>query len=204
MNIREKGEIYLRVHGDKVIKRRGGVKGLKHYSDAKSILEQDFHFLCGYCGKDGKLMHQKFHIDHFVPKSLDAVKENDYYNLVLACPKCNLAKSNKCPTNDPKISNDGKVGFIDPATEEFDDNMGRNEQGYVIGKTAVGESMCQMLHLDIRRTDIYWKISQLREVQEQLEKIYMEDRLSDNEKNFYIEINMLMKKYIDDAFEQGE
>lgn len=194
----------MRVHGDKVIRRREGVKGLKHYSEAKTLLEQDFYFLCGYCGKDGKLMHERFHIDHFVPKSLDKERVHDYYNLVLACPKCNLAKSDKWPTKNFKIPNDGMVGFVDPATEDFDKHLERNDEGYVVGKTSVGKDMCRMLHLDIRRTDIYWKIGQLRAIQKELEQMYMEGRLPDNEKNFYIEINMLMRQYIDRAFEQGE
>ena len=64
--------------------------------------------------------------------------------------------------------------------------------------------MCRMLHLDIRRTDIYWKIGQLRIMQQELEQMYREGRLSDDEKSFYIDINMLMREYIDKAFEQGE
>lgn len=66
---------------------------LEHYQEARGILEEDFYFLCGYCGKNGQVMHEKFHIDHFVPRSIDKERENDYYNLVLACPKCNLSKS---------------------------------------------------------------------------------------------------------------
>ena len=194
----------MRVHGDKVIRRRKGVAGLTHYPEAKPLLEQDFYFLCGYCGQDGKLMHERFHIDHFVPKSLDEDRVNDYYNLVLACPKCNRAKSDKWPTEDVKRSNNGTVGFVDPATEEFDEHLERNDKGYVVGKTLVGQDMCRMLHLDIRRTDIYWKIGQLRIMQQELEQMYREDRLSDDEKNFYIDINMLMREYIDKAFEQGE
>lgn len=194
----------MRVHGDKVIRRRKGVAGLTHYPEAKPLLERDFYFLCGYCGKDGKLMHERFHIDHFVPKSLDEDRVNDYYNLVLACPKCNLAKSDKWPTEDAQRSNNGTVGFVDPATEEFDEHLERNDKGYVVGKTLVGQDMCRMLHLDIRRTDIYWKIGQLRIMQQELEQMYREDRLSDDEKNFYIDINMLMREYIDKAFEQGE
>ena len=149
-------------------------------------------------------MHERFHIDHFVPKSLDKDRVNDYYNLVLACPKCNRAKSDKWTTEDVKRSNNGTVGFVDPATEEFDEHLERNDQGYVVGKTLVGQDMCRMLYLDIRRTDIYWKIGQLRIIQQELEQMYMEDRLSDDEKNFYIDINMLMQEYIDKAFEQGE
>lgn len=194
----------MRVHGEKIIVRREGVTQLGHYRDARPQLEEDFHFLCGYCGKDGRVMHQKFHIDHFVPKSIDRERENDYYNLVLACPKCNLAKSDKWPTKDRCRPNDGTRGFVDPATSEFDDNVKRVKSGYVVGKTDVGRNMCEMLHLDIRRTDLYWKISQLKEQQEKLEELYGKNKLTEKEKNFYIELNILLKKYIDDAFDKGE
>ena len=194
----------MRVHGEKVIVRRSGMEGLRHYQDARTQLEEDFYDMCGYCGKNGKAMHEKFHIDHFVPRTVAKERENDYYNLVLACPKCNLSKSDKWPTGDPGKSNDGKKGFIDPATEDFDQNVERNEDGYVAGKTALGKRMCEMLHLDIRRTDLYWKISQIRDKQEQLEQIYKRGELTEQEKNFYIELNIILKRYIDDAFDKGE
>lgn len=194
----------MRVHGETKVVRRKGMDGLEHYQDARSIREEDFHFLCGYCGKDGRIMHEKFHIDHFVPKSIDKSRENDYYNLVLACPKCNLSKSDKWPTKDCAKPNDGMKGFVDPATAEYDEHMERDANGYVTGRTDVGKSMCGMLHLDIRRTDLYWKISRLREQQRKLENLYRQGRLTEREKDFYIETNILLKTYIDEAFWKGE
>lgn len=194
----------MRVHGETKVARRKGVDELDHYQDARGILEEDFHFLCGYCGKDGKIMHEKFHIDHFVPKSIDKKRENDYYNLVLACPKCNLSKSDKWPTQNPAKPNDGKQGFVDPATPEYDEHMERDVDGYVTGRTDIGRSMCGMLHLDIRRTDLYWKISRLREQQRKLESLYRQGKLTEQEKDFYIETNIILKTYIDEAFWKGE
>ena len=194
----------MRVHGDKTIERRKGITGLNHYLDAREILEEDFHFLCGYCGKNGRIMHQKFHIDHFVPKSLDPDRKNDYYNLVLACPKCNLSKSNKWPTEDINVPNNGDIGFVDPATEQFDEHIDRNSEGFVVGITPVGENMCSMLHLDIRRTDLYWKIDRIRKMEDQLEKLFLDKKLSGEEKDFYIIINIFLKTYIDEAFDKGE
>lgn len=194
----------MRVHGDKIIERRKNVTGLKHYSDARGILEEDFHSLCGYCGKNGRVMHEKFHTDHFVPKTLDPARINDYYNLVWACPQCNLSKSDKWPTKDKGISNDGTKGFVDPADKQFDEHVKRNEEGYVVGITPVGKSICSMLHLDVRRTDLYWKIDRLRNMEDQLERLFIEGRLGIEESHFYIRINMLLKSYIDEAFDKGE
>lgn len=194
----------MRVHGDKSITRRMGIEELHHYQEARDILCQDFHYMCGYCGKNGRRMHQKFHIDHFVPKKRAPKRENDYYNLVYACPKCNLSKSDKWPTDDIEKPNDGITGFVDPATDEFDKHMIRNKQGYVVGITLLGQNMCRLLNLDIRRTDLYWKISRLYEQQDKLEYLYSQGKLDEREKNFYIETNMILKHYIDEAFEEGE
>ncbi len=194
----------MRVHGDKIIRRRKGVSGLKRYQEGREQLEQDFYCMCGYCGKNGSILHQKFHLDHFVPKSLDKSRENDYYNLVLACPRCNLSKSDKWPTGNIALSHNGEKGFVDPADGEFDEHLGRNKEGYVVGKTSVGNSMCRMLHLDIRRTDIYWNAAQLRLQLKELERLFQEGRLTERQKDVYIETNMIFNEYIDQAFLKGE
>lgn len=194
----------MRVHGDKVIRRREGVSELGHYQDGRERLEQDFYYLCGYCGKNGKVLHQKFHLDHFVPKSLDESRKNDYYNLVLACSRCNLSKSDKWPTKDIALPHNAEAGFVDPANLEFDEHLERDEKGYVFGKTSVGKSMCNMLHLDIRRTDLYWNAARLRQQLKELEKLYRDGRLTEQEKDIYIETNMLFNEYIDQAFVKGE
>lgn len=194
----------MRVHGDKVIRRQKLEHELQDYRDAKPFLQKDFHFLCGYCGKNGKIMHQKFHVDHFVPKSIDASREKDYSNLVLACPKCNLSKSDKWPTKDPHVANNGKVGFVDPATEEYDEHMKRDEKGYILGTSPLGENICFMLHLDIRRTDLYWKIEQIRLLQEEMHQLFMDGKLNEKEKDCYIRLNIILLEYINEAFEKGE
>lgn len=194
----------MRVHGDKIIKRRTDVAELDDYRDAKDRLKQDFHNLCGYCGKDYSIMREKFHIDHFVPKSIDSDRINDYNNLVFACAKCNLIKSKKWPTRDKNLAHDGEIGFVDPASSEYDDHMERDEQGYIRGRTKLGKQICENLNFNIRRTDLYWKIQALYGIQEKLEELYYHGSLSEDVKNFYIQTNILLKKYIQNAFDVGE
>ena len=194
----------MRVHGDKVVRRREGISDLNDYKDAKSFLYEDFGYICGYCGKSGDIMNEKFHIDHFVPQSLAPELINDYYNLVLACPKCNLSKSNKWPTKDKSLANDGNIGFVDPATEEYDEHMERDLDGFIRGKTLLGKNMCISLNFDKRRTDLYWKIQELYKIQENLEVMAKESKLSANEYQFYMKTNEFLKKYIKEAFEKGE
>lgn len=194
----------LRVHGDKVLRRRPNVGGLGDYRDAKDILKADFQNICGYCGKDSGIMRERFHIDHFVLIKLDPERNEDYYNLVLSCPKCNLAKSSKWPTRDKNIVYDEREGFVALATEEYDQHIERNEAGYIQGKTLVGENMCKSLNFHIRKTDLYWKVSCLYHIQEELELLYDKKMLDENEKNYYIESNRLLKQYLDEAFSPGE
>lgn len=194
----------MRVHGDKVIRRRKGVSALKHYQDGREQIEQDFFYLCGYCGKNGNVLHQKFHLDHFVPKTLDKSREKDYYNLVLSCPRCNLSKSDKWPTGNSTQPHNGESGFVDPASAEFDEHLERNDKGYVTGKTSVGKSMCNMLHLDIRRTDLYWNAAQLRIQLKELEELFQKGKLTERQKDIYIETSIIFNEYIDQAFIKGE
>ena len=149
-------------------------------------------------------MHERFHIDHFTPVKIAPERKEDYYNLVLACPKCNLVKSGKWPTEDKNIMHDEEKGFIDPATEEYDKHIVRTEEGFIQGKTVLGRNMCKNLNFHIRRTDLYWKIHILYQIQEKLEQLYDEKKLEEEEKNFYIESNRLLKCYIKEAFAKGE
>lgn len=193
----------MRVHGDKIIQRRTGVTQLDDYREAKLFLKEDFGEMCGYCGKNSDIMKERFHIDHFVPKSLAPEKVNDYDNLVLACPKCNLTKSNKWPTKNKDMANDGSVGFVDPATSEYDEHLIRDEQGFIRGITPLGKNICKSFNFDVRRTDLYWKIQRLYKVQSELEALE-KDKLDKEELFFYMKSNVFLKRYIKEAFEKGE
>lgn len=194
----------MRVHGDKVIRRRPGISRLKRYEDAKAFLQEDFGGICGYCGKDSRNMHQRFQVDHFVPKTLAPDRETDYYNLVLACAKCNQIKSNQWPTQDVRLSHDEEKGFIDPATEEFDQHLARDEAGYIIGLTTLGENICRRMHFDIRRTDLFWKIGRLCEQCEKLEELFDRGVLRESGKDYYIIISRMIREYIGASVAEGE
>lgn len=194
----------MRVHGDKIIRRRPGIAQLSRYEDARPFLQEDFCGICGYCGKDSQKMYQRFQIDHFVPKSRDHERATDYYNLVLACAKCNQIKSNKWPTQNVQLPHDGEKGFVDPATEEFDQHLARNEIGYIVGLTPLGESICKQMHFNIRRTDLFWKISQLCEQCEKLERLFDQGVLRETEKDYYIRISRVIREYIIKSLAEGE
>lgn len=60
----------------------------------RRILFEEFEYQeCFYCKK--KLMNsgQKVHVDHFIPRAF--IRDDKMWNLVLACPTCNLKKNEK-------------------------------------------------------------------------------------------------------------
>lgn len=62
----------------------------------REILRNEFEEnTCFYCGKK---LGKEAHVDHFIPWSF--VKDDKIWNFVLACPKCNIRKSNKLPNSD--------------------------------------------------------------------------------------------------------
>lgn len=71
---------------------------LKRNADAKSKITSDiiariikkYDGKCAYCGKN---CIKKYHIDHKIP--LPKGGGNEFENLALSCPKCNLSKNDK-------------------------------------------------------------------------------------------------------------
>lgn len=60
----------------------------------RKILYDEFESrTCFYCGKP--LKADDIHVDHFIPWSF--IKDDNLWNLVLSCPKCNLNKNDKLP-----------------------------------------------------------------------------------------------------------
>ena len=60
----------------------------------RRILFEEFeNEKCFYCDKKLSNDGQKVHVDHFVPRAF--IKDDKMWNLVLACPTCNLHKNDK-------------------------------------------------------------------------------------------------------------
>lgn len=188
----------MRIHGDKKIKRRSNVKQKKDYHNYKKPLREDFKDICGYCGKNAEVLKEDFQLDHFVPKKLDKNRENDYYNLVYSCRICNRQKWDNWPTKDISKPNDGRVGFVDPATEDFDKNLHRDENGNIIADTEVGNYMYKIFKFDIRPISTIWLAMELNRKQCELaEKINNNKNKEDiNEYKEYFEVSQAVDKLI--------
>lgn len=152
----------MRIHGEEHIIRTQGITGRSNYQDYRSTLRVDFKRLCGYCGKPEKLSIKGFEIDHFVPNSIDADRKTDYTNLVYSCFTCNRKKSGKWPTNDKDLHHDGIFGFIDPASDDYDSHLYRNEAGIIEYRSSVGQYMCDIaFEFCVRPIQEIWKCTQI-------------------------------------------
>lgn len=144
-----------------IIKRRNNIKEKSDYHDYKEDLVEDFKNVCGYCGKNRKFFYDKFEIDHFRPQKKYPKYKNDYANLVLSCPICNRHKSDDWPTNDPEIYHDDQKGYVDPASEEFDEVFYRDIYGNIVSNFEYGKYMIEKLKFDIRPIKLLWKLDKL-------------------------------------------
>ncbi len=193
----------MRVHGTKIICRRAGVLPQSDYHMYIPDLMEDFHHMCGYCGKHEMISHKGMEPDHFVPDKTDHLRQCDYSNLVYSCFTCNRKKLNKWPTLDKDRPHDGYKGFVDPATPEYDTHIGRNDDGTIEFYTDVGEYMFKTaFKFDVRPTKVIWKASQLYELMDKLRtEISM---MSPVEKDKYITVARELfdfQKYLFDSRE---
>jgi len=132
----------MRIHGDIKLIRRNDIEQRNDYSRYREEIREDFKAVCGYCGKSECVTTKGFEIDHFVPRKVDENKVNEYSNLVYCCFTCNRKKMGKWPTCNKNVPNDGTRGFVDPASEEYDLHIGRNDDGNIVYYTDVGKYMC--------------------------------------------------------------
>ncbi len=184
----------MRVHGDKVICRRKNISVRKNYRDYLPELAEDFQHICGYCGKSEQVTKNTFEPDHFVPVHFAPERTADYQNLVYSCYVCNRTKSGKWPSGDKDLSATDEEGFIDPASEIYDQHLERTPDGRIIGKTKVGKYMVSKgFKFDQRPMEEIWKAMQLIEKKKRLmEKIRS---LSKDEMITYMEFDQMLSDF---------
>lgn len=193
----------MRVHGDLEIRRRKDVKKRSRHGDYKEDLERDFHSICGYCAKPTKVTKNAFEIDHFIPFSLAPELKNEYSNLVYSCYMCNRKKSYQWPTKDKNLHHNGREGFVDPASEEYDLHLERLNDGRINPLTEVGKYMCsEGFQFDLRPMKEIWLCTQILRKQEQLECMISD--LSQEQARAYMKLNMKLKKLLSELFIKKE
>ena len=153
--------------------RRSNPNPSKSYRTHKSLLRRDFRCRCGYCNGPDQYFGGRngAHIDHFAPKSKFPELENEYGNLVYACPTCNHAKADKWYGNRVDTPNNGLKGFVDPCDPALDKHLGRCEEGRIVGLTDLGNFIADTLKLRMVRHQYIWQLSKLETLLEQLHQL---------------------------------
>ncbi len=183
----------MRIHGDKRIERRLSVEHRTPYGKYRDILREDFQRICGYCGKSELVTKNAFEIDHFIPIKYAPGRKEDYTNLVYSCYECNRKKARKWPSKDSNIQFVNGKGFVDPASEEYDVHLERDETGNIIGKTDAGQYMVQIgFEFDKRPMREIYKAMMLIDKKKKLrEKM---ETVSDGELKEYISLDSVLEK----------
>jgi hypothetical protein len=96
-------------------------------------------------------MHQSlqgatFHIEHITPQSVGGT--DDESNLAVACPSCNLAKSNRTSAVDPDTSQ--PAALFHPRTDRWADHF-RWDGHSVVGLTPTGRATADALGMNAPR-----------------------------------------------------
>lgn len=179
----------IRVHGNKKIRRSENIQSSNNYLIYKEQLVKDFRDLCGYCGKNRNYFFDNFQIDHFRPKSKYPDLKNDYNNLVLSCPICNRNKSDDWPTNDKNVYHNDSIGYVDPASKEFDEVFYRYEDGNIFSNYDYGKYMITKLKFDIRPIKELWKLERLYQAKKNINQKIKQGKISMDEYRDFYEIS---------------
>lgn len=98
---------------------------------------------CQYCRMHQSIQGASFHIEHVVPSSLGGL--SDESNLVLACPSCNLHKSDRIEALDPDTGAFSRL--FHPLVDRWEEHF-RLDEFRIIGATQVGRATVAALHFN--------------------------------------------------------
>jgi hypothetical protein len=117
--------------------RRHGPGGYRDYGSYRDWLRDEFTFQCVYClhREQWYSRNGTFHLDHFLPVSIDPGGKCEYTNLLYACATCNEAKRDI-------------LGLPDPCGLAFHECLRITAEGRVQALNQHGEKLRQVLLLD--------------------------------------------------------
>jgi hypothetical protein len=95
---------------------------------------------CEYCRMHQALQGATFHLEHVIPISRGGTSELS--NLALACPACNLKKSDRVEVTDPETGD--LVTLFHPRQDSWKDHFAW-EDYHLIGLTAKGRGTVNAL-----------------------------------------------------------
>lgn len=98
---------------------------------------------CEYCRMSQSLQGATFHVEHIIPVTCEGTTTED--NLALACPSCNLHKSNRSHATDPDTQE--ITTLFHPRKQRWSDEFAW-EGRRMTGITATGRATIQALDLN--------------------------------------------------------
>lgn len=98
---------------------------------------------CEYCGMSQSLQGATFHVEHIIPLTCGGSTSAE--NLALACPSCNLHKSDRSHAMDPDTQQ--RATIFHPRRQRWTDEF-RFDGTILIGHTATGRATVQALDLN--------------------------------------------------------
>ena len=104
---------------------------------------------CEYCRMSQALQGATFHTEHIIPQSAGGSDAAD--NLALACPSCNLAKSNRTTATDPDTAT--AVSLFHPRRDLWADHFAW-DGSRVNGLTPTGRATVAALALNSPRRQL--------------------------------------------------
>lgn len=115
---------------------RHGPTGYVNYESYRDWLRDEYSFRCVFClrREQWNTCHGAFHLDHFVPQSVDSSLECVYENLLYVCAACNLKK--------------GELTVPNPCTVAFGDCLCVHSDGTIEAINDDGKLLIEVLVLD--------------------------------------------------------
>lgn len=101
---------------------------------------------CEYCRMVQDIQGATFHIEHIVPLAKGG--KTNSTNLALACPSCNLNKSDRVESIDPLT--DRLAPLFNPRKDEWFDHF-HYDRSEIIGITAIGRTTVILLKFNDER-----------------------------------------------------
>lgn len=101
---------------------------------------------CEYCGMHQSLQGGTFHVEHIVPRCRGGPTSTS--NLALACPSCNLHKTNRVEVPDPETG--VCVDLFHPRLHVWNEHFVWDDFE-IVGRTPVGRATIAALKLNHER-----------------------------------------------------
>lgn len=113
------------------------------WEEVVRVVETRAGHRCEYCRMHQSLQGATFHVEHVIPNSRGGTDELD--NLALACPSCNLHKSDRTEAADP---GSGVLSpLFNPRRDRWDEHFQWDDY-HVIGLTPIGRATVAALEFN--------------------------------------------------------